>query len=155
MAHIQVAGVFDVFTKRKSFPKEKSTGMIWMSGTVTEHCKPWRVWGCHRVSLDSKNWMCCSNSVAAANLLLVNCLDSWICAQYDRENYKQWIHTHTPRTIAMAVWEIETRLYFSFSIQTQWSISSSYATSFRIICYDQIMKFIILSRCLQVLALLF
>jgi hypothetical protein len=28
MVHIQVARVFDVFTKRKSFPKEKSTGMI-------------------------------------------------------------------------------------------------------------------------------
>lgn len=70
MVHIQVAGVFDAFTKRKSFHKEKSTGMIWMSGTVTEHCKHWRVWGCHKVSIDSKNWMCCSNSVAAATCCL-------------------------------------------------------------------------------------
>lgn len=106
MVHIQVAGVFDVFTKRKSFPKEKSTGMIWMSETVTKHCKPWRVWGCHRMSLDSKSWMCCSNSVAAANLLLVNCFDSWICAQYDRESYKQWINTHT-HTKKPSLWQFE------------------------------------------------
>lgn len=43
---------------------------------------------------------------SSCNLLLVNCLDSWICAQYDRERYKQWIHRHT-HTKKPSLWQLE------------------------------------------------